>query len=450
MEKMMKSGRKLKHRNLMNTKYGLMETSAFVPTELLLPGVQIEHREEWGTIACDQFTSYQDYWDRAEEFLGPYPSTYHLILPEIYLDQPDVDQRIERAHKAMDYYLDEAWFSPYPDSMMLIRRTLFNNQVRCGILGAIDLEEYDYTPGSKSLVRPTEATVVERIPPRMKMRRGASLETSHIMLLIDDPENTVFRGIDPEAYAMQRMYRHRLLLGGNKIEGYMLRYDQIRHVCDALLDLQEKGGETPLLFAVGDGNHSLATAKAYYEDLKKKNPDADMATHPARYAMVELINLHDPTLVFEAIHRAVMETDTKKLLADMTAALKLGDEGEQSFVWWEQGERRTYHIGAPTSHLTVGSVQNFLDAWLQENGGKIDYIHGTVVLDMLTGKESAGTVGLELPDMNKFDLFPAVQKDGVLPRKTFSMGRAEDKRFYYECRALKRGAVRAIAEELNW
>lgn len=417
-------------------------STAFKAADILLP--DIKDMEKWAVVACDQYTGQPDYWERVKNTVGRAPSALNLILPEVYLEENDVDSRIEKIHAAMKEALDKKLFKEYKNALLYVERTQSDGKIRKGIVGMIDLEEYDYHKGSTSAVRATEATVVERIPPRVKIRTGAPLELPHIMILIDDEKKSVIEPCADFATDKTPVYDFTLMEKGGKIKGYLLDEEQQARIFSALDSLSdnkafnEKYGldnYPTLLFAMGDGNHSLATAKEYYEQLKRENPDKDMANHPARYALAEIVNLHSEALDFEAIHRIVTDVDAEKLISEMKKALNLsGNPSEQSFTAIVGNTEKSYYIHNPSSQLSVGSLQDFLDGYIRENGGKIDYIHGKDVLRQLALKENS--IGFILPDMKKSELFPTVIKDGALPRKTFSMGHAEDKRFYVECRKI--------------
>ena len=420
-------------------------STAFGAANILLP--DNTDMSKWAVVACDQFTSQPEYWEDAANIVGDAPSALKLILPEAYLESDDSEKRISDIRKTMDEYLAKGIFKEYKDSMIYIERTDSTGKVRRGLVGMIDLEQYDFRKGSTSSVRATEATVAERIPPRLKVRRGAALELPHIMILIDDPEKTVIEKIGEKKESLEKLYDFTLMKNGGSIRGYLVSGNDI-DICDkALSDLGSRENfekrygikDVPvLLYAMGDGNHSLATAKEYYEELKRENPDKDMSAHPARYALAEIVNLHSDALEFEAIHRILTDIDTDKLLSEMTAELGLTEnvtDDMQSFEWVCGGVSKTYGISKPASNLTVGSVQSFLDGYLKANGGKIDYIHGADVVKHLAA--ASGSAGILLPDMGKEELFPTVIKDGALPRKTFSMGHAEDKRYYVEARKIK-------------
>ena len=375
-------------------------STAFKSADILLP--KNADMSKWAVVACDQYTSEPEYWADVEKITEGAKSALNLILPEVYLEDDNVDERIADIHKNMDSYISEGVFEEYKDAMIYVERTQSDGKVRAGIVGAIDLEEYDYRKGSKSAVRATEATVVERIPPRIKVRRGAHIAG----YLVDKPMQ------EKIIAALEKL---------GDIDAFNTKYG-----------LKET---SPLVYAMGDGNHSLATAKEFYEEQKRENPDKDMSNALCRYALVEIVNLHSPALEFEAIHRIVTDVDTKALMSEMTAALELSEEkSEQAIVVCDNGEEKTLYIHKPTSKLTVGSLQNFLDSYIKEKGGKVDYIHGAEVIRELSAKENS--IGFMLPDMGKEELFPTVIVDGALPRKTFSMGHAEDKRFYVEARKI--------------
>ena len=417
-------------------------STAFKAADILLPksGTDLT---KWSVVACDQYTSQPEYWNETEKIVGGAPSTLDLILPEVYLENSDVAQRIEKIHESMKKYIADGLFEEYKNSKIYVERMTADG-MRAGLVGMIDLEEYDYRKGSTSSVRATEATVVERIPPRIKVRNGAPLELPHIMILIDDGAETVIEPLTAKKSQMKKLYDFDLMQKGGHISGYLLSPEDIAAADKALTALGDKAAFNKkygldnaevLLYAMGDGNHSLATAKEYYEQLKRENPDKDLSNHPARYALAEIVNLHSPALRFEAIHRIVEGVDTEKLLSALKSELGASDsDGVQQFTAVVGGNDITINVTKPTSNLTVGSLQQFLDKYIKENGGKVDYIHGEDVVRKLAA--APDSIGFLLPDMGKDELFPTVIKDGALPRKTFSMGHAEDKRFYMECRLI--------------
>lgn len=403
-------------------------STAFKAADILLPTSC--DMTKWSCVACDQYTGEPEYWRDVENIVGDSVGTLRLTLPEIYLESDDVAERIGAVNANIKSYLEAGVFREYKNTMIYLERTQADGRIRRGLVGAIDLEEYDYHIGSKSAVRATEATVAERIPPRLKIRENALIELPHIMILIDDPEYTVIEPL--ERKSLEKLYDFELMKNGGHIKGYKLGEEDMETVDNALAKLSCK---CELLYAMGDGNHSLATAKEHYEKLKREHPGEDMSNHPARYALCEIVNLHSEALEFEAIHRIVMHVDTKTMLADMQEVLGLSyDESEQGLWVHVAGDRKRMYIHKPSSKLTVGSLQNYLDKYIKTHGGKIDYIHGADVLHKLSYESDS--IGFELETMKKSELFEAVTADGALPRKTFSMGHAYDKRYYLEARKI--------------
>ena len=411
-----------------------MKNLCFSPADILLPDFQVTDGTRWACIACDQFTSEEDYWKETERLVGDAPSTLRMILPELYLGRED-ERRIDAIHKAMEAYKGSV-LKRHPDSLIYLRRTCPTGKVREGLVGKIDLEAYDYMKGAVSPVRATEGTVLSRIPPRVAVRRGAPLEAPHVMLLIDDAENTVFGGLAEEqgtpAYAFD------LMQGGGSVSGTFLGDAAKTRVLSALASLAE-GKENPLLFAVGDGNHSLASAKAYYEEIKAKIGVEAAKSHPARYALAEVVNIHSEALVFEPIYRVVFGADREALLSEMRAFAErqtAGESQEVTVVYEKNGvckEKFTFEHSAHT--LTVGTLQIFLDEYAARHPEiEVDYIHDEASLVSLATRKDA--VGFLFDGMQKEELFPAVDRDGALPRKTFSMGVAREKRYYLECREI--------------
>jgi len=413
--------------------------------DILLP--RDADMSKWAVVACDQFTSQPEYWEEVDRIAGEDPSTLRLILPESKLNDANVDEHIENINKSMSEYLARDIFKTYENAILYIERTQSDGEIRHGLVTAVDLEQYDYTPGSGSLIRATEGTVLERIPPRVRVRKDAPIELPHVMLLIDDPKKTCIEPITAETASMEKVYDFELMMKGGHLKGWKLSDCQAERLADALTYLtsdeamSEKynlSGVAPLLFAVGDGNHSLATAKTCYENLKKVLPAEELANHPARYALVEIENLHDDALKFEPIHRVLFDVDAEKLMADFKAYYPGAHEGEGeghtiAYTW--AGGKGYITVPNPKVQLAVGTLQNFLDEYLKANGGEVDYIHGDEITDELGSKP--GNIGFKLTAMGKDQLFKTVIADGVLPRKTFSMGHAEDKRYYVEGRKIK-------------
>ena len=413
-------------------KDNLFDAVGFYPADILLPcGADMK---KWAVIACDQFTSQPEYWQAVEAAVGDAPSALRLILPEARLGQEGEADEIAAIHNAMESYLEGGLFRTLPRSMVYVRRTQSDGRVRQGLVGMVDLERYDFTPGSGALIRATEGTVLSRIPPRMAVRRGAPLELPHVMLLIDDPECTV---IEPLAAGegMETLYDFDLLQGGGHLYGSRLTQAQMEQAAQAL-DRLTRGEEHPMLFAVGDGNHSLAAAKACYEERKASAPEG--AVLPERFALVEVVNCHDPALTFEPIHRCLFGVEPEAVLSALLdyypgAYAGEGEGHTVSFTW--SGGSGTITVPEPRAHLAVGTLQTFLDDYLASHTGRLDYIHGEDAARSL-GRRS-GNLAFCLPAMEKSQLFPTVMADGVLPRKAFSMGEARDKRYYVEARCLR-------------
>lgn len=400
---------------------------------------------KWSVVACDQYTSEPDYWNEVKKIVGDSPSTLNLTLPEIYLEDSDVEERIKNINESMKKMLEDGIFTEYKDSMIYLERTQSDGKVREGVIGIVDLEDYSYEKGSQTLIRATEKTVIERIPPRMKVRENAELELPHIMILIDDESKTIIENLKKEVKQTDVVYDFDLMQNGGHIKGYKLNDESIHEIINKLGHLadkeyfEEKYGvkdKGVLLFAMGDGNHSLATAKACYEKLKETMSEEEYLNHPARYALVELVNLHSEALEFEAIHRVLFDVDVDDLINSLNDYYEINEEGNgQKFELITKDMDKVLYISNPKSNIPVGSIQIFLDEYLQGHNGKIDYIHGEDVTKELGSKE--GNVGIVFDSMSKNDLFKTVILDGVLPRKTFSMGHSNDKRFYLEARKIK-------------
>lgn len=411
--------------------------NSFCASDILLP--QVKSLEKWAVIACDQFTSDPAYWSKVRKLAKGVPSAYHLILPEAELGTPREFEHIREIHESMEEYLSSNLFRTYPHSFIYIERTLENGSIRRGLLGMIDLEDYDFTPGAATPIRATENTVLERIPPRQQIRRYASIELPHVLLLCDDDKHRLIEPIGERKDHLPKLYDFELMLGGGRIAGWLVsgeaaeEFDRTLTEYTANVSYEGVSG-APMIFAVGDGNHSLATAKTFYEKLKNANPDKDFSGHPARYALAELENIHDPAQVFEPIHRVIFKTEPHKLLSALQAAC-CADDGYP--VQWYIGKAHgTVYLDKPKGMLAVGILQSFLDDYLSCNDGRIDYIHDDDVLIGLADHDD--TIGFLLPAMEKSQLFPSVIADGSLPRKTFSMGHSREKRYYLEARKIQK------------
>ncbi len=419
------------------------------------PGTDLK---KWAVIACDQFTSEPEYWHEVEKIVGDAPSTLNLTFPEVHLEKEGGDQRIQNIQSAMRKYMDDGILQPR-DGLIYVERTVAG-KTRKGVILCLDLERYDYTKGSSSLIRATEGTIVDRLPPRIKIREGAAMELPHILVLIDDPNHTVIEPLSAAKSKLEKLYDFDLMLDSGHLAGYAVSEEFENKVVEALRGLAKPetftakydiGKDQPvLLFAMGDGNHSLATAKAIWEKMK---PQVGM-DHPSRYALVEIENVHDDGLEFEPIHRVLFNlkkdlfAELKKTFGDNFSYTEVASgeemiqkvdssEGQKQAIGLVGGGRKfgVIEITHASSNLAVGTIQAFIDSFLKDGGAeKVDYVHGEDVVERLSLQ--AGNAGFYLAGMHKSDLFKTVILDGALPRKTFSMGEAREKRFYMEARKI--------------
>ncbi len=393
----------------------------FSSADILLPK---EHFENWAVIACDQYTSEPEYWQAVKECVGDKPSALNVILPEVYLEA-DNTESIEKINKTMQKYLGNGIFEEHKDCLIYVEREQSDGKLRRGIVGKIDLEQYDYRADANAEIRATEQTVLERIPPRVEIRRNAPLELPHVMLLFNDGEDKVFSHIEENKSRFEGLYDFELCCGGGHIRGYKIDKETEAGIYSLLYQIKRVSDEP--LFCVGDGNHSLATAKECY-NLNK--------TELSRYALAEITNIHDTALEFEPIYRVVFGVNPKEIIKNFVdycgGEYKGADKQEFVCVYGECEQKISVKAKAK---LSVATLQKFLDEYLKENGGEIDYIHGESSLKKLALNEN--TIGFLFEGMKKSELFTAVANDGSLPRKTFSMGHADDKRFYIEARRIK-------------
>ena len=405
-----------------------MNNRIFSPADILLPK---NGYEQWSVIACDQFTSRADYWEEARALTLGKPSTLDLIYPEVYLGKTDAKQVTDSINKKMREFLSSDVYETYENALIYVERIQSDGRMRAGIVGAVDLDQYDYSIGSTSRIRATEKTVLERIPPRVEIRKNAPTEPPHVLILMDDVKKEIIEPLYAIARSgeMKKLYDFDLMLGGGHITGYLVPNEMNSAICEKIESLGALHGGITL--AVGDGNHSLATAKACRElDRTEIN----------RYALCELVNIHSDALEFEPIYRTVEGTDPEKLFAAFKDFLakrgaKVNDAGKQSITFVYEGNTEKLNIDNPPHALPVGTVQIFLDEYLKSNAGEIDYIHGEDEVEAIAKKP--GCCGFIYGGMGKSELFDAVEKEGVLPRKTFSMGTARDKRYYTEVRKIK-------------
>ncbi len=394
--------------------------------------------EDWAVIACDQFTSQPDYWERVKKRAEGKPSTGELIISEVDLKH-HVEERIENVHQAMEDYLQRDLFTEYKDSYIYIERTLQNGDIRRGILGVIDLEAYDYRPDSTSPIRASEQTVLGRIPVRVKIRQNAPLEVSHVLMLADDDKMSLIAPITDHKKDLPLLYDFELMENGGRIRGWLVKgaeedaFD--RRVSEYMIRethrYEDLEGD-PVLFAVGDGNHSIVTAKEVYEAEKKAHPEKDFTNDPLRYTMVELNNLYDDVQKIESIYRIIRHTDPEKMLSQLSHVCA---EGGYPVTWCAGGKEGTVYLDPARGQLAISILQDFLDYYLSHEEGEIDYIHGEEVVRELS--EEPGSIGFLMDPIDKTRLFPSLKADGPLTRKCFSMGHAREKRYYLEARRIR-------------
>lgn len=397
------------------------------PGRFFLP--RTEALPHWPMIACDQYTAQKEKWEEAERFVGAAPSALRLIIPEAYLDESA--RRIPMVQEAMEKYLEQGILQEAVSGMVLLCRTTQSGK-RLGLVLTVDLECYDFSPASRSPIRPTEGTILSRIPPRQAVRKGAALELSHVLLLADDRERTVIEPVYAQRQRLRPLYDVTLPLDGGRVQGWAVEDDgTLDSIASALQALSNACEADGILFAVGDGNHSLATARAHWLEVKKGLSEAEQAEHPARFAMVELNNIYDEALNFAPIHRVAFGTTISHIRALLSAAEPVLDLENPDIVLVGPLGDLPLRFLHPLHSLPVGTVQQCLD---RDAGLSLDYIHGEAAVRTLAQEEDA--VGLLLPAMDKAALFPAVAKDGPLPRKTFSMGEANEKRYYMEARKI--------------
>ena len=426
-------------------------TTCFAPAHILLPAEQIP-LEQWGCIACDQFTSDREYWQRAKEAADGSPSTLNLILPEVYLEDGDADARVEQIHATMADYAQNV-LTRAVDGFVYVERTEQSGRVRQRLVGKVDLEAYSYQRGAKCTVRPSESTVESRIPPRMKVRTGAALETPHIMMLADDPGCTLIEPIGAHKSALKKLYEGELMQGGGHIAGWAVEDPALLAQIEAALaglgsqeafdaKYPQAKGAAPLTLAVGDGNHSLAAAKACWEELKPTLTPEERENHPARWCLAEVCNVHSPAIEIEPIHRVLFNVDCGAVLLALIAwsdanmaGICFGDSKQQAFTLAGPHVSNVLSFEDPVAPLTVGTVDEFIEYFMARHSeARVDYVHDEPAVRALTRQ---GGVAFLLPPFEKSDLFKGIVMGGVLPRKTFSMGHAEEKRYYIECRRIK-------------
>ena len=409
------------------------------PAQILLPAAGVKP-ETWACIACDQYTSEPEYWEKAFAVAGDAPSAIRLILPEYNLKNSE--SLIPQIHRTMADYLAQGLLTPAVNPGFILCERTIASGTRLGLVCAVDLEQYSFEKGSLPLIRPTEQTITDRLPPRLKIRRGAPVELTHIMILIDDPDRTVLEPLQAAKASLRKVYDFDLMMNGGHLAGWAGdSAEALAQVDQSLNALMDTKGENPLLLAVGDGNHSLATAKAYWNEIRESLTEAERENHPARYALCEIVNIHDEALLFEPIYRIVTGTTRAAVMADWKAyaeakGMSLAAEGsDHRFTVVSADGEETVAVLNPEGAIPCETIQKFLDSFLSRHPeAGIDFIHGEGSLRALAAKPE--TVGFLLPDIDKHSFFKDVEKLGVLPRKTFSMGEADEKRFYMEAKKI--------------
>lgn len=415
----------------------------FRPADILLP--ESCDMTKWSVVACDQFSSQPEYWDELEEFVGPAPSTLRLMLPEAYLSSRDQQQEADKISACMRSYLDGGIFKELKNSYIYAERTLKSGAVRRGVVGVLDLEAYDYSAASVSPIRATEGTVEDRLPARVRIRMEAPLEMPHIMVFIDDEADRVIGDLTAESGALPKLYDFELNCGGGHLRGWKVSGADAERFDKALYQLEERQsapdvcrGAAPVLFAMGDGNHSLATAKKCWEELKPTLSEAEREDHPARFSLVEVVNIHDPAVSFEPIHKVLFGTDAADFIPEAQeffASFRKASGDEHELLAAANGRQCAIRVCGLTIGQLIEKAEEFCVDYSHSHGGKIDYIHNDD-----TALEMAGRLGgaaLLLPRMEKNELFPSIMRSGPFPKKSFSIGHAEDKRYYLECRKIK-------------
>ena len=415
----------------------------FRSADILLP--KVEDMTKWSVVACDQYTSEPEYWAELERTVGSAPSALHLMLPEAYLETKNQFEEAERINKTMLDYVENGIFEEIKDSYIYVERIQRNGKIRRGLIGVLDLEEYDYSLDSVSPIRATEGTVVDRLPPRVQVRRGACLEMPHIMVFIDDCEGKVITPLAEKAAELPKLYDFTASANGGHLRGWRINGSVARELESAIDELGDAdklrkryGDKAPAIFAMGDGNHSLATAKKCWEEIKPSLSEAECETHPARFGMVELVNIHDEAIEFEPIHKVVFDTEPSEFIAQMREYWKGKQRESDKFhtIRLAVGDvREEIRVHGLTIGELIGLAEEFCVSYTSAHGGKIDYIHNDDTAENMGSRP--GCAAVLLPAMEKGELFPSIINSGTFPKKSFSIGHAEDKRYYLECRKIK-------------
>ena len=404
-----------------------MKNRVFMPADILIPeGIS---REKWAVIACDQFSAEPEYWKAVEEVVGDAPSMLNIIVPEAYLGKYDEAAKNKLVGDTMKHYLKSGIFNEIKNSFIYVERLQSDGKTRRGIIGCVDLEEYDFSGKKGAAILASEATVLDRLPPRILVRREASLESPHIMALIDDKNNSVVEPLAKKTDNLPLLYDFPLMLGGGHVKGYRVFGAAAEEVTAALDKLHEVSD--PLL-VMGDGNHSLAAAKSFWDEIKQNLSENERVNHVARYALLEINNVYDPAIGFEPIHRVLFDVDSADFIKEFEAAMPAGNEYN---IEWIAGEK-SGNVGISANCIgdMLSVLQNFLDDYAKRHKLEQEYIHGDTALEKLAKR--GNNVGLLLPAMDKSEIFKTVTETGVFPRKSFSIGHARDKRYYFECRKI--------------
>jgi len=417
----------------------------FVPADILLPvGCDMK---KWSVVACDQHTSEPEYWERVDEFVGGSPSTLRMMLPEHTYKFPNLEKLVSDTKTSMARYEAGGVFEVCESSYIYVERELYNGKLRRGIVGALDLECYDFAENTKPAVRATEGTVVEKLPVRIRLRKDAPFELTHVLVLADDPDMTLIEPLSEKKESMQKLYDFELMEKGGHIAGYRIEGELAESVKDAVVALADSkrfnghyglNNEPVMVFATGDGNHSLATAKVCWENLKTTLTEEEQKTHPARYALVEIVNIRDSSLEFQPINRVVFDVDPESMVGAMLEYFPgsfLGHGGDHEICFVHGEHTGIISLSKDSGALAIGALSKFLDEYVPSVKGRIDFVHGDDVVVKLSRKP--GRLGFVLPAIDKGNLFLSIIQDGALPRKTFSMGSSNDKRFYLECRRIR-------------
>lgn len=404
-----------------------MKDGIFLPTDILIPASA--DMTKWSVIACDQFSSEPEYWEEVERVVGSAPSTLRMMLPEVYLRKGEDDSAAaEERSRAMEEYIAAGVFETLRDCYVYVERTLPSGKVRRGLVGAVDLDEYDFHPGTSAPIRATEATDIRRLPPRIEIRRRAALEMPHISMFISDAEDRVLGQIMSCKDTFRKLYDFELMCDGGHIRAWQISGEDAEKVLSVLETLP---GEAKMI--IGDGNHSLAAAKRFWEEVKKTLPEEQWACCPAKYALAEVNNVFDPALDFASIHRLVTGIDPIAL-ADFLEE-RFSDGSDMRLVRYG-GQERRIAVNGVTAAEKIEKIQNAIDDYVGIYGGSIDYIHDDEELFMLADEEES--LGIFMPHPEREELFVTAEEGHIFPKKSFSVGCAHDKRYYLECRALRK------------